>query len=264
MWVRFKAAGLPAGVGLDALSPGSMAGVAVSDFALPILLNGLVILATNSHVDAYSRSVVRAVRAGEVPPEPTSRAVQNWARGFGASLWKHQPIRVLAYIALVPVYLINIPYLILQRFRLSLLWFVIAVPFEPSLVVLVVAVAAALKWADYVFAQAPDTPVGIRRARTLATVGFIVAASCGAVAGEANPGPHFPTAVVRMADGSSLSGAYVAYSGGTLYLGEGHAIHVVPGRQLAGFSVHDTPDHTQLPTSLLVRGVDLVADVFPN
>jgi hypothetical protein len=162
------------------------------------------------------------------------------------------------------VYLINIPYLILQRFRLSLLWFVIAVPFEPSLVVLVVAVAAALKWADYVFAQAPDTPVGIRRARTLATVGFIVAASCGAVAGEANPGPHFPTAVVRMADGSSLSGAYVAYSGGTLYLGEGHAIHVVPGRQLAGFSVHDTPDHTQLPTSLLVRGVDLVADVFPN
>ena len=108
MWVRFKAAGLPAGPGLEALSPSSLAAVGASDFAFPLLLNGVAILAANSHIDAYARSVVQAVRAGEVPPEPRSLTLPPRARAFGDKLWAHRAIRVLAYIALAPVYFLNI------------------------------------------------------------------------------------------------------------------------------------------------------------
>ena len=154
----------------------------------------------------------------------------------------------------MPLYVLNVPYYLLKRLRLSVVWFVAAVPFEPSMVVLVLGTAAALRWFDYVFDNAPNTAGGIRRARALAATGFLVAASCrAAVAGEANPGPDFPTALVNLTNGASVSGAYVGYSGGTIYVGEGQAIRVIPARQIVDFSVRDTPDRTAVPTSLFIR-----------
>jgi hypothetical protein len=260
MWVRFKAAGLPAGAGVASQSTNSLAGVGASDFALPIALNVLAAVAVYSYVDGHLRSVLDALRAGQ--PVPPIKLERWWSgKDLTIPVPKHRGIRAAVYVAVVPLLILDAPFKIFRRFGLAVLyplWGVAFVPFEPSWVVLVIGMSVVWKWSACVNRTVPATPAGIRRARLFTAVGAVVVASFTAVTGEADPGPHFPTAVAHLKGGSQVAGSYVSFSGGTLYLGTGSSLRVILPSELAGFSVHDVRP-SEPPPSLLMRGVEFVS-----